>query len=194
MRFQLPSFAFYQPDVRARAGSEPARRSVPRCCIVANLAGDLDRFCARPGTSASRSPKNPRNCTSRTLYAQEAADVETTHGLAQSQTARSGTNYNRAGADLLVEDPDGGAESIMVIINTFQITPLPPAMARANGRRNPSIPGGHLLSVETQSDWDALVQFFIAALQRPEAFPGVRQEPLCVATRAISSRMKGSFT
>ena len=97
-------------------------------------------------------------------------------------------NYNRAGADLLGE-VQKAAQSNRVNINTFQITPLPPAVAgeRAAKPEYQSVS----LSVETQSDWAALVQFFIS-LQRPEAFL-VFERATLRSDQNDPSRMKGSF-
>ncbi len=185
MRFSLPTFEFYQ---RLSARERLLGLIVGGTLLfIGNLLAISTLLHSARDLRAQIAEKS-QDLHLQSLYAQEQPMwKQRTDWLKAKQPVL--TNYNRAGSDLLVQIQTA-ARANQVIINTFQITPLPLAIAGERAAK----PDYQTVSVsvETQSDWSALVQF-LASLQRPEEFVVLEKARLS-SDQNDPTRMKGSFT
>ncbi len=184
MRFALPAFDFYhRMSTRERLLSLLVGGTL---LFIGNLVAISTLLRSSRDLRAQIAEKS-QDLHIQNLYAQEQPMwKQRTAWLKAKQPVLA--NYNRAGTDLLGAIQTA-ARTQQVIINTFQITPLPPAIAGERVAKPEYQPVS--VSVETQSDWAALVQF-LATLQRPEEFLVFDRARLTTDPND-PSRMKGSF-
>ena len=185
MRLRLPSFEFYHRlSARERTLSLLV---VGALLLVVNLVAISTLLRSSRDLRAQIVDKT-QELRVQSMYAQEQPMWKTrTDWLKRIQPALS--NRDRAGTDLEGE-VQAAARVNRVVLTNPQIMALQPVVA---GERvvQPEYQTVSV-SVETQSDWSALVQF-IAALQRPEGFlvfdrATLRSDP------SDPLRMKGAFT
>ena len=185
MRFSLPSFEFYQRmSARERLLSLLVAGAL---LFIVNLVAISTLLRSSRDLRAQLADKS-QELHVEGLYAQEQPLwKQRTDWLKAKQPALA--NRDRAGTDLLSEI-QAAARVNRVILSTFQITPLPPAIAGERAVK-PDYQAVSV-SVETQSDWASLVQF-LASLQRPEGFL-VFDKATLRSDASDPQRMKGSFS
>ncbi len=184
MRFRLPTFEFYQRmSARERLLSLIVGGSL---LLVANLVA-ISVVLRSSRELRTQIADKSQELRVQQMYAQEQPVwKQRTDWLKTKQPIM--VNPDRAGSDLLNE-VQAEAKTNRLMLTSFQITPRPPAIV---GDRAPKPEYQTAsISVETQSDWAAMVQF-LAALQRPEGFlvfdrATLRSDP------NDPQRIKGSF-
>ncbi len=146
MRFQLPSFEFYRRmSARERTLSLLVGGTL---LLVANLVA-LSTLLRSSRELRAQIADKSQELHIQGLYAQEQPMwKQRTDWLKTKQPVL--LNYNRAGTDLL-DEIQAAARVSRVMINRFQITPLPPVIA--GGRETKPDYQTVSVSVETQSDW-----------------------------------------
>ena len=185
MRFRLPTFEFYyRMSARERALSLMIFGAL---LLIANLVA-ISMLLRSTRDARAQIADKSQELHVQNLYAQEQPMwKQRSDWLKTKQPVLA--NRDRAGTDLLSEI-QAAARINRVSLSTFQIVPLPPAIL---GERvaKPEYQTVSL-TIETQSDWAAIVNF-LALLQRPEGFlvfdkATLRSDP------ADPLRMKGAFT
>ena len=185
MRFQLPSFEFYQRmNPRERTLSLIVGGAL---LLVLNLIAIATLLRSSRDLRAQIAGKT-QELHLQSLYAQEQPMwKQRTDWLKGKQPPL--VNRDRAGADLLGEIQTAGRVD-RVVLTSFQITPVAPTIAGERAAR-PEYQSVSV-SVEMQSDWSSLVQF-LAALQRPEGFL-VFDRATLRSDANDPQRMKGAFS
>ena len=162
MHFRLPSFEFYQRmSARERFLTLIVGGSL---LFIVNLVA-ISVLLRSSRELRTQIADKSQELSVQQMYAREQPMwKQRTDWLKAKQPIM--VNPDRAGSDLLNE-VQAEAKNNRVMLTTFQITPRPPVIV---GDRAPKPQYQTAsVSIETQSDWAAMVQF-LAALQRPEGF------------------------